>query len=118
LIRAACGDHESWAAIDQAVHAGLIERDGEMLRFTHPLLRSVLYAEMTPEQRREVHQRLAARAGDIEERAWHLAHGADRPYEKTARMLDAAARHAASRGAPEAAAALKEQATRLTPASP
>ena len=117
LIRAACGDQESWASIDQAVDAGLLERDGELLRFTHPLLRSVLYAEMTLEERRQVHQRLAAKAGDVEERAWHLALGADRPSEKIAVMLDHAARHAASRGAPEAAAALKEQATRLTPAS-
>ena len=117
LIQAACGDRESWAAIDQAIHAGLIERDGNLLRFTHPLLRSVLYAEMTPEQRRQAHQRLAVKAADIETRAWHLALAADRPSEKTARMLDNAARHAASRGAPEAAATLKEQATRLTPAS-
>jgi predicted ATPase len=69
LIRAACGDGESWAAIDQAIHAGLIERDGNLLRFTHPLLRSVLYTEMTPEQRRQAHQRLAAKAADIEARA-------------------------------------------------
>jgi AAA ATPase-like protein len=116
LIRAACGDGESWAAIDQAVDAGIIERDGDALRFTHPLLRSVLYAEMTLNQRRDVHQRLGAIAGDVEERAWHLALGADRPSEEIAGMLDGAARHAASRGAPEAAAALAEQATRLTPA--
>ena len=117
LIRAACGDQESWAPIDQAINAGLLERDGEMLRFTHPLLRSVLYAEMSPEQRRHAHQQLAASADDVEERAWHLALGADRPSEQVARELDGAARHAAARGAPEAAAALKEQATRLTPAS-
>ena len=60
LIRAACDDGESWAAIDQAVDAGLIERDGETLRFTHPLLRSVLYGEMPPNERRQVHQRLGA----------------------------------------------------------
>ena len=116
LIRAACDDEESWAAIDQAIDAGIIERDGDVLRFTHPLLRSVLYGEMTLDERRQVHQRLAAAAEDIEERAWHLALGADRPSEEIAGMLDGAARHAASRGAPEEAAALKEQATRLTPA--
>ena len=78
LIRAACDDHESWAAIDQAVDAGLIERDGGVLRFTHPLLRSVLYSEMRLNERRQVHRRLAAVAEDIEERAWHLALGAER----------------------------------------
>ena len=116
LIRAACDDHESWAAIDLAVDVGLIERDGGALRFTHPLLRSVLYGEMPLDERRQVHQRLGAAAEDIEERAWHLALGADRPSEKIAGMLDDAARHAASRGAPEEAAAFAEQAARLTPA--
>ncbi len=117
LIRAACDDQESWAAIDQAVDAGLLKRVGDGLRFTHPLLRSVLYAEMTLNERKEVHQRLGAIAEDTEEHAWHLALGAERPSEKIAGMLGAAAEHAASRGAPEAAAQLAEQATRLTPAS-
>jgi DNA-binding CsgD family transcriptional regulator/tetratricopeptide (TPR) repeat protein len=116
LIRAACDDEESWAAIDLAVDAGLIERDGEVLRFTHPLLRSVLYNEMPLAERRQAHQRLGTAAADIEERAWHLALGADRPSEELAAMLDGAAGHAVSRGAPEEAAALTEQAIRLTPA--
>ena len=116
LIRAACDDMESWAAIDQAIDFGILERDGEELRFTHPLLRSVLYADMTPGQRRLAHQRLAASAEGIEERAWHFALGADRPSGQIAEMLDAAAAHAGLRGAPEEAAALTEQATRLTSA--
>jgi DNA-binding CsgD family transcriptional regulator/tetratricopeptide (TPR) repeat protein len=116
LIRAACDDEESWTAIDLAVDAGLIERDGEMLRFTHPLLRSALYNEMPLAERRQVHQRLGAATADIVERAWHLALSADRPSEGIAAMLDSAATHAASRGAPEEAAALTEQAARLTPA--
>ena len=115
-IRAACSGEESWAAIDHAVDAGLIERDGDALRFTHPLLRSVLYSEMPLKERRHVHQRLGAAAEDIEARAWHLALGADRPNEEIAGILDGAARHAASRGAPEEAATLTEQAARLTPA--
>jgi DNA-binding CsgD family transcriptional regulator len=114
-IRAACSDVESWAAIDHAVDAGLIERDSDALRFTHPLLRSVLYSEMSLVERRHVHQRLGAAAEDIEARAWHLALGADRPDEEIAGILDGAARHAASRGAPEEAATLTEQAARLTP---
>ena len=116
LIRAACNDEESWTAIDLAVDAGIIERDGEMLRFTHPLLRSVLYNEMSLTERRPVHQRLGAAAADIEERAWHLAVGAEKPSEEIAGILDGAARHAASRSAPEEAAVFTEQAMRLTPA--
>jgi DNA-binding CsgD family transcriptional regulator/tetratricopeptide (TPR) repeat protein len=117
VICAAYCDEESWTAIDQAIDQGVIERNGETLRFTHPLLRSALYAEMRPDERRSVHNRLATVAVDIEERAWHLALAADRPLEETAGILDTAAKHAASRGAPGDAAALQEQATRLTPAS-
>jgi len=116
LIRAACDNQESWAAIDLAIDAGLIERYGEALRFTHPLLRSALYSDMTLNERRHVHQRLAAATEEIEERAWHLAMGADRPSEQIAAMLDRAAGYAASRGAPEEGATLAEQAVRMTPA--
>jgi DNA-binding CsgD family transcriptional regulator len=116
LIRAACDDGESWAAIDEAVDRGIIERDGDTLRFTHPLLRSVFYGEMRLNERRQIHRWLAAVAEGIEEHAWHLALGADRPSAEIAAVLDQAARHAASRGAPENAAAAAEHAARLTPA--
>ncbi len=116
VIRAAFGDQESWAAMDQVIDDGLIERDSDALRFTHPLLGPVLYAEMTMSERREVHRRLASSAGDIEEHAWHLALGAEGPAEEIAVLLDAAAGHAAARGAPETAAVLAEQAVRMTPA--
>jgi DNA-binding CsgD family transcriptional regulator len=116
VIRAAFGAQETWVAIDQAIDDGIIERDGDTLRFTHPLLRSVLYGEMTLNQRRQAHRRLGAIVGEIEEHAWHLALGADGPSEEIAEILDGAAEHAGSRGAPESAAALEEQAARLTPA--
>jgi DNA-binding CsgD family transcriptional regulator/tetratricopeptide (TPR) repeat protein len=116
LIREACDEGESWAAIDQAVDAGVLERDGNALRFTHPLLRSVMYGEMTLSQRRSVHRRLAARTEDVEKRAWHLALGASRPSAEIAEVMDTAAREAAARGAPEAAAGLAEHAARMTPA--
>jgi DNA-binding CsgD family transcriptional regulator len=115
VIRAACDHGESWVAIDQAIDEGIIERDGEVLRFTHPLLQSVLYAEMPLSERKLVHRRLAAVADDIEDRAWHLALGADKPSEEIAGILDDAAGHAASRGAPAEGATLAEQAVRLTP---
>ncbi len=116
LIRAACGDGESLTAIDAAIDEGIIERDGETLRFTHPLLQSTFYGEMPAHERRQVHRRLAMAAEDIEDRAWHTGLGADRPSEDIAGMLEGAARHAASRGAPEEGATLAEQAVRLTPA--
>jgi DNA-binding CsgD family transcriptional regulator len=114
LIRAACDQRESWAAIDQAIDDGIIERDGDVLRFTHPLLRSVLYGEMPRNERRKAHRQLAETAEDTEDHAWHLALGADRPADEIAEVLIHAAEHAASRGAPEEAASLAEQAVRLT----
>ena len=118
VIRAAHGDQDSWAAMDEVIDDGLIRRDSDALRFTHPLLGPVLYAEMTMSERRDVHRRLARSAGDVEERAWHLALGADGPAGEIAGLLDAAARHAAARGAPETAAVLAEQAMRMTPSRP
>src|SRR5262249_38482944 len=112
----ACDQQESWVAIDQAIDAGLLERDGDVLRFTHPLLRSALYSGMRLNERRQVHRRLGAVAEGIEERAWHLALGASRPSGEIAGMRDRAAEHAAARGAPGEAATLTEQAARLTPA--
>ena len=114
-IVAAYGDPEPWVAIDQAIDDGLVERADGALRFTHPLLKPVLYGEMTLAERRQRHRRLGVSAAEPEQRAWHLALGADGPSVQTARSLDAAARNAASRGAPEAAAVLLEQAVRLTP---
>jgi DNA-binding CsgD family transcriptional regulator len=115
VIWAASGGQESWVAMDQVIDNGLVERDSDALRFTHPLLGPVLYAEMTMSERRDVHRRLAAGAGDIEEQAWHRALGAEGPCDEIASLLDEAMRHAAARGAPESAAALGEQAVRLTP---
>jgi len=118
VIRAAHGNQDSGAAMDQVIDDGLIRRDSDALRFTHPLLGPVLYAEMTMSERRDVHRRLAASAVDVEEHAWHVALGASGPAEEIAALLDRAARHAAGRGAPEAAAVLAEQALRMTPAWP
>jgi DNA-binding CsgD family transcriptional regulator len=115
VIRAAHGDRACGAAMDEVIDDGLIRRDSDALRFTHPLLGPVLYAEMTAGERRDIHRRLARGAGDVEERAWHLALGADGPSGEIAGLLDAAARHAAARGAPETAAVLAEQAIRMTP---
>ena len=47
------------------------------LRFTHPLLSSVVYAEMSGEERRRLHRRLADLVTDPEEQARHLGLSAD-----------------------------------------
>ena len=62
-----------------------------------------------------MHRGLAEVVSDPEERARHLALGAEEPDEEVAGALDEAARVAAARGAPAAAAELAELAVRLTP---
>lgn len=101
--------------LSEAVAAGLVEREPDRIRFTHPLLASILYEDLPADQRRELHLRLADVVGDPEQRAWHLARGTEGPDEEIAAALDAAAQRAAARGAPETAAALCRQASRLTP---
>jgi len=104
-------------ALAASAESGVVEiDDGDRVRFTHPLFGSVLLSEATPGQRRLLHQRLAGVLTDPEERARHLALGADGPDEAVAAALDEASRRARARGAPEAAAELSEMATRLTPA--
>ncbi|HEY7282039.1 MAG TPA: AAA family ATPase, partial [Actinomycetota bacterium] len=101
----------------RALEAGLIELDGDHVRFSHPLFGSAILSEASPERLRELHRLLAEVPGtDPEERVRHLALGADAPDAAVAAELDRAARLAGSRGAPDAAAELCEMAVRLTPA--
>ena len=104
-----------WSALEQAVEAGLVELTNGEVRFTHPLLASAAYGTIDAEERRRLHRRLARIASDPEERARHLALSAHGPDKQVADSLDEAARDAAARGAPEAAAELAELAVRLTP---
>jgi DNA-binding CsgD family transcriptional regulator len=99
-----------------AVAARVVELDGDVVRFTHPLLRSAAYARLPPAERRELHRRLAAAVEDVEERAWQLALATGgRPDGGVARRLEEAAAHAYARGATVAAAELAAKALALTP---
>ncbi|HEY0830629.1 MAG TPA: AAA family ATPase [Candidatus Dormibacteraeota bacterium] len=108
-------DRRATAALDAAFGAQVIERVGERLRFTHPLLASVVYSMADPAARREWHSRLADLVGDSEERARHLALAATGPNASVADALEEAATLANARGAPDAAAELAQQASELTP---
>jgi DNA-binding CsgD family transcriptional regulator len=101
-------------ALDPAFAAHVIERDNGTIRFTHPLLSSVLYRDLG-EERLSVHGRLAGIVEDPLLRARHLALSRDTPDASVAAVLDDAARLAADRGAVAVAAELAEQALRLTP---
>ncbi len=102
------------AALDPAVTARVIERENGTIRFTHPLLSSVLYAGLGDE-RPHVHARIAAIVDDPVVRARHIALSSDTPNADVASLLDDAAAIAGDLGAAALAAELAEQALRLTP---
>jgi DNA-binding CsgD family transcriptional regulator len=115
VVAAAARPNRVSAGIGRAEKAGIVQRAGGRLGFTHPLLGSTVYAAATPQARRSVHRRLAALVVDPEERARHLALAAGGPDLHVARALEEAGRHARGRGAPDAAAELLELARKLTP---
>jgi DNA-binding CsgD family transcriptional regulator len=112
LVQAGAAEAEG---VEEAVQAGVLQIDGERLRFAHPLLASFVYGDASEAVRRAVHRRLAALVADPEENALHLGRGAVDPDEPVAATLEATADRAAKRGHREIAAELAEHAERLTP---
>jgi tetratricopeptide (TPR) repeat protein len=117
LVVAAAAARPDRASADlrRAEQAGILQRAGGRLAFTHPLLGSTVYTAAMPQARRSVHRRLADLIVDSEERARHLALATSGPDLRVAGALEEAGRHARGRGAPDAAAELLELARKLTP---
>ena len=101
--------------LDRALAARVIERTDGTIRFTHPLLASVVYHGVSADERRRAHGRLAVIVADPLDRARHLALSTESPDTEIAAVLEDAAALASTRGAPIAAAELAEHALRLTP---
>ena len=119
LVAATYGGGESvLAALEGALREGVIELDELRIRFAHPLLASVCYEQAPAWKRRAVHRALADAVADVEEQARHLALAAAGPDAVAAARLEAAAGHAAARGATGAAAELAELAVGLTADDP
>jgi len=114
VVQVAGADERTRGALRRAEDMGIIERAGGRVRFTHPLLGSTLYLNSPLAERRQLHGRLAVLTADLEERARHLALSANGPDEGVASALEAAARHARARGAPDAAAELAELSCEMT----
>ena len=116
IASAVAGEREVLPAILEAEEAGVLVTEQGRVRFTHPLLASAVYGAASDARRGQLHRRLAAVVTDEEERARHLAQSTTQADEATASTLEQAARHAALRGAFDAAVELFAAACRLTPA--
>ncbi len=102
--------------LDEALAAHVLELADGTVRFTHPLLASVLYQRLSVAERQVAHRCLAAVSDDPIVRARHLALSTDGADAELAGVLENAARSADGQGAPSVAAELGEHALRLTPA--
>jgi DNA-binding CsgD family transcriptional regulator len=102
--------------IDEAEQSGLVLVEDDLeVRLSHPLVGSAVYARMSPIERRALHGRLAALAGDEDRRARHLALSTDEPDTRIATLLEDAAERARIRGASDLAAEFARHSVRLTP---
>ena len=104
-------------AAHPAVERGIVTREPQP-SFRHPLIRSAVYADADPGQRRRVHTALAMAydsRGDAERSAWHRAEAADGTDEQIAAELEAAAERARSRGGYSEQALFLSRAAELTP---
>jgi DNA-binding CsgD family transcriptional regulator len=115
LLRTAGPEDTMSRALADAQAARILTVDGTRIRFTHPLLASVPYADLSPSARRQLHVRLARIVTEPEEHARHAALAADGPDSTVAAALEAAAQHASDRGSASAGAELAELAVTRTP---
>ncbi len=104
-------------ALAAAEEAGLVKLDDGRVEFRHPLARSALYADASPQQRREAHAALAGALPDkdVDRRAWHLAAASVGPSAEAAAALEHAGERALARSAYAVAAGAFERGARLAP---
>ena len=116
VLAAALGADAAETGLLAGIAAGVLDADGEAIRFSHPLLATAIYGQASTANRRMAHRTLAAVIREPEERARHLALATDGPDAEISTALEEAARTARARGAATAAAELAQSAIRLTPA--
>lgn len=115
VARAAAGLELDVADLVPAEREGLVAIDAGKVEFHHPLTRSAIYGDASPEDRRAAHRALADALPDAEadRRAWHLALAAVGPDENTASALEEAGARARERSAYEVASRAFERAAAL-----
>ena len=116
LLGGALGNDDPTLILAPALEARVIEVAERGVRFSHPLLASGVLDLVSAGRLRDVHKRLAAVIEDGEQRARHLALGADGPDAGIATALEESARRTNARGHRIVAAELYEAAARFTPA--
>jgi DNA-binding CsgD family transcriptional regulator/DNA polymerase III delta prime subunit len=114
-LLSSASDGDARPAIAAATGAGVVEVEGERVRFSHPLFAAALYDWAGSTGRLEAHRRLAALASSSEERARHASLAAEAPDADLAASVEAGAAEALTRGAPASAGELLERAARVTP---
>jgi DNA-binding CsgD family transcriptional regulator len=117
VLRRACrGLGADLTALEPAQSAGLLAGSGAVI-FRHPLIRSAVYNGARVADRRGAHLALANAVDPVSQpdaRAWHLAHAAAGPDERTSRLLSQCAARARDRGHYSQEAAFWERAADLT----
>ena len=93
----------------------LVVEDDLTVRFSHPMVGSVVYARIDPIAKRALHARLAALASEPDVRARHVALSTESAGAEAAALLEDAAARANRRGAPDLAADFIAHSLRLTP---
>jgi DNA-binding CsgD family transcriptional regulator len=95
--------------------AALVTMREGRVEFSHPLVRSAVYADAAPDQRRAVHRALASvlPEADVDRRAWHLALAALGPDEAASAALEQAGLRARERSAYDVASRAFERGARL-----
>jgi len=101
--------------LQPAADAAIVELDVHSVRFRHPLMRSAVLQNASPQHRRRVHEALAAMLHDQPDRAiWHRAALLAGVHEDVAAELEAAGERARRRGAVDVAAAAARRAAELS----
>ncbi|MDA0172513.1 AAA family ATPase [Solirubrobacter taibaiensis] len=102
-------------AAEPAADAALIELDVNSIRFRHPLVRSAVRQSAGVQQRRRVHEALAATLdADPDRRVWHRAALMTGTHEAVARELEAAGLRARRRDAIDVAVTALRRAVQLS----
>ena len=102
-------------ALEPAADAALIDLDVNSVRFRHPLVRSAVRQSAGVQQRRRVHEALAATLdADPDRRVWHRAALMSGTHEELASELEEAGVRARRRGAIDVAVTALRRAVQLS----